>query len=80
MRWTSDYVWSKILQLVPYAKYANMALPEALKSAAVEAFLINEESGSNGMHGWRDYVIATCIKELNADGFLSFGYIDEDWK
>lgn len=77
MKWSEDYVWSKIEQVVPNARLCGYALPEALKAAAIEFFLIDE-----GAHcgSWRAWVVEACIKELRETGSLSFGSVDVDWK
>lgn len=76
MKWTQEYVWSKVEEIVPTARIAEMALPEALEDAAVNLFLLDE-----GMHNgsYRAYVVEVCIKELRSQGWLTFGEISEDW-
>lgn len=76
MKWTEDYVWAKIDSIIPGAKSFGYAIPEALKSCAVELFLENE-----GRHNgsYRAYVIEKCILELKDTGFLTCGSVSEDW-
>lgn len=76
MRWTTDYVWSKIESLVPTARICGDSIPEALKWAAVELLILEE----NQLQGsWRAYVIAECLKELRQIGYLTEGSVAEDW-
>lgn len=74
MKWSNSYVWAKALKLVPYAHEAQMALPEALKAYAVEAFTWGDPVGN-----WDDYVIQTALKELATVGYMEFGDVSEDW-
>lgn len=76
MKWTQEFVWEKIESIIPTARLSGASLPEALRDAAVNLFLVDE-----GYHNgsYRAYVIKTCIKELRAQGWLTFGGIDEDW-
>lgn len=77
MKWTQDYVWSKVEQMVPNAQLAGMSLPEALKAAAVEFFLVDEGAHCGSYRAW---VVEACLKELREQGFITFGTIDEDWR
>ena len=77
MKWSREYVWSKVLELTPYAKEASMNLPEALKSSAIELFLL-DEGHHNG--SYRAYVITEALKELRDVGHFTFGDVNEDWR
>lgn len=76
MKWTTEYVWDKVESIIPVARICGYQLPEALKAAAVELFLMDE-----GLHNgsYRAYVISECILELKNTGFLTSGGVDEDW-
>lgn len=76
MKWSNEYVWSKIVSILPNARHAGNDLPSALNQAAVELFLLNE-----GLHNgsYRAYVIEECIKEIRSKGWLDFGDVDKDW-
>lgn len=76
MKWTQEYVWEKIESVVPNIRLSGAAMPEALKIAAVDLFLMNE-----GYHcgSYRSYVIETALKELYSEGFMTFGDKNEDW-
>lgn len=76
MKWTTEYVWAKVDSVIPGAKSFGYELPEALRAAAVELFLLGE-----GLHSgsYRGYVIEICIKELKSVGYLTSGTVDEDW-
>lgn len=76
MKWTYDFVWTKVESLVPNARLCGYALPEALKQAAVELFLL-DENHHNG--SYRSYVVSDCIKELKTVGYLTQGSVEEDW-
>jgi len=76
MKWSREYVWSKVLELTPYAKEASMNLPEALKSSAIQLFLLDEGHHSGS---YRAYVISEALKELHEVGHFTFGDISEDW-
>lgn len=76
MKWSSDYVWSKVEQTIPGARSFGYALPEALKAVAVEMFL-NEQSTLVGH--WNAYVVSECLKELKQVGYLTEGSVNEDW-
>ena len=76
MKWSKDYVQSKIIEIVPHQEFSKQSLPEALKDAAVELFL-KDEGFHNG--SYRAYVIMVALKELRKDGYLSFGSVNEDW-
>lgn len=76
MRWTTDYVWSKVESLVITGRISGVSLPEALKSAAVELLILEE----NQLQGsWRAFVIAECLKELRSVGYLTEGVVSCDW-
>lgn len=76
MKWTKDFVWEKIESVVPNIRLSGASMPEALKTAAVYLFILNEgyHSGS-----YRAYVIQSALKELQSFGFLTFGDVAEDW-
>ncbi|MNV95804.1 hypothetical protein D3C71_1907400 [compost metagenome] len=76
MKWSHEYVWSKVEELVPNARLCGYDLPKAVEKAAVELFLLDE-----GMHNgsYRAYVIEECIKELRSKGWLDFGDVEVDW-
>lgn len=76
MKWKLDYVWDKVESVVPNARSFGYAIPEALKAAAVELFIIGE-GHHNG--SFRAYVICDCILELKSVGYLTEGNITEDW-
>lgn len=76
MKWSYEYVWSKVDEIVPHAKVAKMSLPEALKDAAIALFM-KEEGHHNG--SYRAYVVSEALHELKHWGHLSFGTVNEDW-
>jgi hypothetical protein len=76
MKWKIDYVWTKIESVIPDARSFGYAIPEALKAAAIELFIL-DEGHHNG--SFRAYVISTCLLELKAVGYLTEGTISEDW-
>lgn len=76
MKWKLDYVWDKVESVIPNARSFGYAIPEALKAAAIELFLV-DEGHHNG--SYRAYVIGACILELKSVGYLTEGTITEDW-
>lgn len=76
MKWSREFVWSKVLELVPHAKISGMNLPEGLKQAAIELFLLDE---SRQIGSYRAYVIAEALLELRDVGNFTFGEVCMDW-
>lgn len=75
MKWSYEYVWSKVEEIVPHAKIAKMDLPEALKASAITLFL----KGEGSRDSYRAYVISEALHELKHWGHLSFATVNEDW-
>ena len=79
MKFSCEFVWSKVLKQVPHAHQASMSLPEALKRAAVAVFMKENDYPKIQVPEYDKYVIHESIKELNEKGFLEFGEINQDW-
>lgn len=79
MKFQFEYVRSKVLKYVPHFDYANMSMPEALKTAAVDIFMRENAYPKIHVPEYDKYVIHTALKELNEIGYLTYGTIDEDW-
>lgn len=76
MKWTQEFVWEKIESVVPNIRLSGAEMPEALKMAAVNLFLLGEGQHSDS---YRAYVIECALKELYNTGFMTFGDVDRDW-
>lgn len=76
MKWTQEFVWEKIESVVPNIRLSGAAMPEALKMAAVDLFLLGEGRHSGS---YRAYVIESALKELYSASFMTFGDVDRDW-
>lgn len=79
MKFENKYVWSKVNKYSQHAQFANMTLPEALKSAAVDIFMRENAYPRMNVPEYDKYVIHTAIAELNEKGYIEFGDVTEDW-
>lgn len=73
MKWSKDFVWSKIDIVAPTARMSGLSLPEALKAAAVNCFMYEDSLSYSSL------VVRVCLQELKEMGELSFGNVEEDW-
>lgn len=73
MKWTRDFVWSKVAGVAPHVVPAGLSLPEALKDAAINCFL-REDNLS-----YASLVVRVSLSELKEAGILTFGSVNEDW-
>lgn len=90
MKYTSELVWEAVFMVCPHYKVMrenkmHTNLPEALKSAAVEYFLISSGFQSHPYSTKLDftnceYIVAAALDELRGNGYMcfeEFGKCDE---
>ena len=86
MKYTQNLVWEAVYEVCPHYKMTHKHniiydLPEALKAAAVEFFMIDESiiKNSSTDYVFAKFVVGLALKELAAKGLIEFGDVNEYW-
>jgi hypothetical protein len=85
MKYSQSLVWKACDDILPSIakarKTIHFNLPKILEMAAVECFLMQDDVDFRLSKDltWAAYIVRVALKELNTQGKMTFGDVEEYW-